>query len=113
MTRDEILGTRRYHTVTAGGVSVRVRLWGGRERLAFDNEVSARRKPDRTIDVSTMLAPVFALSVVGDDGKPLFSVEESQLIEDSVVWELLEAVSDWAMEANGLLKAGQDAAVKN
>jgi hypothetical protein len=102
-------------TITAGGASVNVRRWGGRERWAFDGEV-ARQKAGTTrenVPVDCMLPFVFALSAVNEDLSPMFTIDEVGAIEQGVSGDLLLAVFDWAVTANGLLKQGQEEARKN
>jgi hypothetical protein len=114
MNRDGLLALRRIETVTVDGVTVFVKRWSGRARLAFDDAVSAQKSEGR-IEISPVLPLVFALSVVSKDGDPLFGTDKQELdaIESGVSGDVTIAVFDWAIAANGLLKAGRDEAIKN
>lgn len=117
MDKSELFGTRKIETLTVGDSKVSVRKWGGRQRLTFDSHASEQRA-NGSLDVAPVLPAVLALSVVNDNGLPLWPLDEItpevlQSIEENVSAEVLLAVWDWACEANGLLQAGRENARKN
>ena len=112
MKREDLLGLRTIDTLTVGDISLRVRRWSGRSRLLFDSKAAEQQRTGGG-DVSPLLSLVFALSVVNDDGTPMFDPSECSVIDDSIPGEVLLAVWDWACGANGLLKGGREDAQKN
>jgi hypothetical protein len=116
LTRDAILAaaTLRTEEVDVGewGGVVLVRELRGRERDEWEASLAVQRGKQMVPDVANMRAKLVARSVIGEDGKPVFTQQDvSALGELSAA--ALDRVFEVASRLSGLSEADLEAAAGN
>lgn len=117
LTKDQILEADDLKTVEVEvpgwGGSVRVRTMSGADRDAWEASMVAVQ-PDgtRRANMENMRAKLVALTVVGEDGNPLFTLDDvARLTRKSA--EALDRVFDASQKLNGLGAKAEAEAAKN
>ena len=90
------------------GGEVKVRSISGKERDGLEAAISAGKK----VDLSNIRARLVALSVVGEDGKPLFAPADVEALGGKSA-KALDRVFDVAQRLSGLRKEDVEDLVKN
>jgi hypothetical protein len=114
--RDAILAAKALKTedvpVPEWGGSVLVRELPGRERDEWEASLAVQRGKQMVPDVANMRAKLVARSVIGEDGKPVFTQQDvSALGELSAA--ALDRVFEVASRLSGLSEADLEAAAGN
>lgn len=117
LTKDQILEAVDLKTsevkVPEWGGSVRVRTMSGADRDAWEaSMVVVQPDGSRRANMESMRAKLVALTVVGEDGNPLFCLDDvARLTQKSAA--ALDRVFDAAQKLNGLGAHAEAEAVKN
>lgn len=103
VTRDQLLSFLKRDTLDVPGLgTIHVRELGGAQMRAYKQKSEDLKAQDRDgLDAGLeLMATLVAMSVIDENGKPLYTEEDIPLISSMSV-ELLQLISEKAMELSG------------